>query len=44
MLEALRSVEEEYIELLFNGELKPFIIKNIEDDSLLQLILPIRTY
>ncbi|MDD2180827.1 MAG: DNA polymerase III subunit beta, partial [Bacilli bacterium] len=44
MLEALKSMEEEYIEILFNGELKPIIIKNIDNDSLIQLILPIRTY
>ncbi len=44
MLEALKSIDEEFIEILFNGELKPIIIKNLDDDSLIQLILPIRTY
>ena len=44
MIEALKSMEDEYIEILFNGELKPIIIKNIENNSLIQLILPIRTY
>ncbi len=44
MIEALKSIEEEFIEILFNGELKPIIIKNFGDNSLTQLILPIRTY
>ena len=42
--EALRYLDCEEIELLLNGEVKPIIIKNIEDDGLIQLILPIRTY
>lgn len=44
MLEALRFLDCEEIELLLNGEVKPIIIKNIENDGLIQLILPIRTY
>ncbi len=43
MLDALRSLEEEMIELLFNGDLKPIVIKNKINKSLTQLILPIRT-
>ncbi len=44
MLDSIRVLESEEIELLFNGEFKPIIIKNPESDSLTQLILPIRTY
>ena len=44
MLEALRNMECEDVELLLNGEIKPIIIKNVTDDGLIQLILPIRTY
>lgn len=44
MLDALKSLECDEVELLFNGEVKPIIVKNPEDDNLLQLILPIRTY
>ncbi len=44
MLEALKAIDSENIELLFNGEIKPIIVKNKDDDSLTQLILPIRTY
>ena len=34
----------EKIELSFNGEIKPIIIKNPEDENLIQLIVPIKTY
>ena len=44
MIDALRTFDSAEIELLFNGEIKPIIIKNKNDDSLIQLILPIRTY
>ena len=44
MLEAIKSLECEEIELLFNGEVKPIIIKNPESEDLIQLIVPIRTY
>jgi len=44
MIEALRSLECETIEILLNGEINPIIIKNLNDDSVIQLILPIRTY
>lgn len=44
MLDALKSLESEEIIILFNGDIKPIIIKNPESDDLTQLILPIRTY
>lgn len=44
MLEALKSLNCDEVELLFNGEIKPIIVKNPSDDNLIQLILPIRTY
>ncbi len=44
MMDALKTLECEEIELLFNGEIKPIIVKNKEDNNLIQLILPIRTY
>ncbi|MFV0249814.1 MAG: DNA polymerase III subunit beta [Bacilli bacterium] len=43
MIDALKSFECEEIELLFNGEIKPIIIRNVESDDLTQLIVPIRT-
>lgn len=44
MLDSIRVLESEDLELLFNGEFKPIILKNPEADDLIQLILPIRTY
>ncbi len=44
MLEALRSLKCENIEIKLNGEIKPIIIKSVEDDNLIQLVLPIKTF
>ena len=44
MMDAIKSFECEEIELLFNDELHPIILRNKETDELIQLILPIRTY
>lgn len=44
MMEALRSLRCENVEIKLNGEIKPIIIKNKEDDNLIQLVLPIKTF
>lgn len=44
MMDALKAFDAINVQLLFNGEIKPIIIKNPEIDDLIQLILPIRTY
>ena len=44
MMEAIKVFNSEEIELCFNGEIKPIIIKNINNSKLIQLILPIRTF
>ena len=44
MMEAIKALESSDIKLMFNGEIKPIILKNTETDDLIQLILPIRTY
>ena len=44
MMEALRSFSTESVDLHFVGEIKPILIKSSEDESLTQLVLPIRTY
>ena len=44
MMDAVKSLESEEIELMFNGEIKPIILRNPLSDDLIQLILPIRTY
>lgn len=44
MLEALRTLKCDNIEIKLNGEIKPIIIKNSEDENLIQLVLPIKTF
>lgn len=44
MMEALKSFPTSKIELHFTGEIKPIVLKSPEDESLTQLVLPIRTY
>jgi len=44
MMDAIKSLDCEEIELLFNGDVKPIIIKNPETDNLIHFISPIRTY
>ena len=42
--EAIRVLNASTIKISFSGEMKPFIITNNDDDSILQLVLPVRTY
>lgn len=44
MLEALKTFKDEKIMILLNGDIKPIVIKSTEDETLIQLILPIKTY
>lgn len=44
MMEALKSFDEDEVEIYFVGEVKPIIIKKKEKEDLIQLVLPIRTY
>ncbi len=44
MMDALKSFSTETVDLNFVGEIKPILIKSSEDDTLTQLVLPIRTY
>ena len=43
MLEALRAIDSEDVDLLITGPMSPFIVRPEGDDSLIQLILPVRT-
>ena len=44
MMDALKSFTTDTVELYFVGEIKPILLKSDEDESLTQLVLPIRTY
>ncbi len=42
--DAMKHMTAGKFHIQFSGEMKPFIIKSEKDDSILQLILPVRTY
>ena len=44
VFEAIRVLSATTIKIKFSGEMKPFIICNEKDDSVIQLVLPVRTY
>nr|WP_295972447.1 DNA polymerase III subunit beta [uncultured Bacillus sp.] len=44
MMDALKALEGTDIKISFTGAMRPFIIRPMNDESILQLILPIRTY
>jgi DNA polymerase III subunit beta len=44
VFDAIRVLNGSVVKISFSGEMKPFIIRNLEDETILQLILPVRTY
>ncbi|MEC1178485.1 DNA polymerase III subunit beta [Metasolibacillus meyeri] len=44
MMEALRAIDGQDVIIQFTGTMRPFILRSIHDDAILQLILPVRTY
>ncbi|GEK35070.1 DNA polymerase III subunit beta [Kurthia sibirica] len=44
MMDALKSLDGQDVIIQFTGAMRPFIIRSIHDNSILQLILPVRTY
>lgn len=44
VMEALKVFDADECEISFVGEVNPIIFKSIENDDLIQLVLPIRTY
>lgn len=44
VLSAIRALGSEDVTFLFVGEMKPFVIKNAEDESVIQIVTPVRTY
>lgn len=42
--DAIRFLDTQQISIDFTTDMKPFIIRNNEDQSIIQLILPVRTY
>lgn len=44
MMDALKTLDDNEIIVLLNSEIKPIVLKSAKDDTLIQLILPIKTY
>ncbi|WP_042354589.1 DNA polymerase III subunit beta [Bacillus rubiinfantis] len=44
MMDALKALEGTDITVNFTGAMRPFVIKPLNDETILQLILPVRTY
>lgn len=44
MLDALKAIENDEVKIEFTGAMRPFIIRPENNDPILQLILPVRTY
>ena len=44
MMDALRTIKSDNVIITFVGEIKPILLKNDDNNDLISLILPIRTY
>ncbi|HLR22384.1 MAG TPA: DNA polymerase III subunit beta [Pseudogracilibacillus sp.] len=44
LLDTLKTIDSEKVEIAFTGAMRPFIITAPNDEHILQLILPVRTY
>src|SRR5699024_3464730 len=44
MMASLRAIDSSDVQVKFTGAMRPFVIQPVEDDSVLQLILPVRSY
>lgn len=44
VLEALRALDSEQIQIDFTGSMSPFVIKPTDHDDIIHLVLPVRTY
>ncbi|MBA2874329.1 DNA polymerase III subunit beta [Thermaerobacillus caldiproteolyticus] len=44
MIDALKALDGTEIKISFTGAMRPFLLRPLHDDSMLQLILPVRTY
>lgn len=44
MMDALKALNVTEVTINFTGAMRPFVLKGVDDDSMLQLILPVRTY
>ncbi|MCA0972349.1 DNA polymerase III subunit beta [Halobacillus litoralis] len=44
MMDALKAVDHDQVKVEFTGAMRPFLIRPVDNNQILQLILPVRTY
>ncbi len=44
VMDAAKVLKGDQITIEFTGEMKPFVLKNMDDENVIQLVLPVRTY
>ena|SRR5690625_376147 len=44
MLDTLKTIDSNQVQVEFSGPMRPFVIRTPEEDHILQLILPVRTF
>ena len=44
MLEAIRAINSKNVKLVFAGLMKPIKISDPDDDSVLMIVVPVRSY
>jgi len=44
MLDTLKTIDSKQVRIDFSGAMRPFVIRTSEEDHILQLILPVRTF
>ena len=44
VLAAVKALNAQDVTFAFVGEMKPFVVKNASDDSVIQIVTPVRTY
>ncbi|MEJ8777137.1 DNA polymerase III subunit beta [Pseudogracilibacillus sp. ICA-222130] len=44
MLDSLKAIDSDRVQIKFTGPMRPFVIRTPEEKKILQLILPVRTY
>ncbi len=44
MMDALKAIDYDQVKVEFTGAMRPFLIRPVDDEQVLQLILPVRTY
>ena len=44
VIDAAKALRGDNITINFSGDMRPFVLKDEDDETVLQLVLPLRTY